>query len=741
MNRGARRTAIAAVAAWALAAFFFRLGEPHVLITNEAREGVYVRAMLRSGDFVAPLVRNHVENAEMIPDKPPLFHWVAAAITVLRSLLSGGPTAPGPELSQQFDEWTLRFPSALFAAILVISVAVLGAALVGERGALCAAAVLLTSAQFDYQARFGRVDMTFACFASLAILLAGRALLDPRQARWIPLAGGAAGLAVLTKGPLGAVLPALACGSVVVARRWRKGAGGLSAEVRWKTALVTLVVVALPWYVVASAARGGAVFRSQIVAENFEQFAGLNGRMNELSYVLPWLLDSFPWNLFAVAAAFEAWRRRDPGPRFCVLWWISLLAFFQIAAYKRRAYLLPALPAEALLAGWFIDAVLLRGVPYTPIDLPSLLRRLARPALLCVTVAAVGALIAPYLPERWVGDGALTPLDTAVVLGGSAAIVLAGMAFARALRTGDHGRALVAVWTGLGFLYATIASTGIAVVGRRRSAKPLVARIEGALPEGGHLTLCGIAPDTTLPILFYFRDSDRIEVARDDAACVRDAPAGSYLMAESEWLRMQRSGDDRFLWRERLRGELRGWSRRLGVVFAERVPSGDAAGADRLAEKELGRSRSQQVADCADLLIAASGIEAPRNVVEVGNTDEEVTRAREDLVLDLGEKQASESLTFAAGGDGEELEVVAAEKLKPDERDSRRLAGALEDPPLAPTQRWREERLPIAFLVAESSPGIPVGQHGDDRIPIFRFVRAHRRPIARRCSHASSPPA
>ena len=40
---------IAALVAWALVACFNRLGEAPVFITNEAREGVYVRAMLASG--------------------------------------------------------------------------------------------------------------------------------------------------------------------------------------------------------------------------------------------------------------------------------------------------------------------------------------------------------------------------------------------------------------------------------------------------------------------------------------------------------------------------------------------------------------------------------------------------------------------------------------------------------------------------------------------------------------------
>ena len=46
-----------------------------------------------------------------------MFHWVAAAATVLRSLLSGGLAAPGPELSRQFDEWALRYARAVIAEL------------------------------------------------------------------------------------------------------------------------------------------------------------------------------------------------------------------------------------------------------------------------------------------------------------------------------------------------------------------------------------------------------------------------------------------------------------------------------------------------------------------------------------------------------------------------------------------------------------------------------------------------
>ena len=58
---------------WTFVVCFQRLGEAPVYIDNEAREGVCVRAMLASGDYVLPHVPYHLENGLPIPDKPPLF--------------------------------------------------------------------------------------------------------------------------------------------------------------------------------------------------------------------------------------------------------------------------------------------------------------------------------------------------------------------------------------------------------------------------------------------------------------------------------------------------------------------------------------------------------------------------------------------------------------------------------------------------------------------------------------------
>ena len=492
---------------WALVACFYRLGDAPVFIANEAREGVYARAMLESGNFIAPVVVNHLENGEIVPDKPPLAHWLAATTAWARARLATGRPVSRLEAAERFDEWALRFPSALCACLLVWSVAVLGAAFVGERAALFAAAALLTSAQFWYQARLGRVDMALACFASIATLLAGRAVLEGR-ARLLVAAAAAAGLAVLAKGPLGLLLPTLACASFVFVQRWLRGTARTSG-LPWRSALAVFAVIVLPWYLLAIVSSDGAILRSQLFAENLDQFTGRNGRMSAFFYLEPWLLDSLPWSLVAIAALPWVWKRREPGAMFCTAWWLAGLAFFQVAAYKRRAYLLPVLPAEALLAGWLIDQAVSKRIELAE------------------------ALVA-------------------------------------------RRRAFAGLWMALALAYAAVAPIRMARFAKGLSPKELIQRIDEALPAENRLAVCGLGDDRSLVLLFYFRDPQRVDVAPEGTSCARSA-TGYYLMSDAEWRRAGRWGEaDQ--WNELLRGEIRGWSRRLPVIFARRCAAGEDIG-------------------------------------------------------------------------------------------------------------------------------------------------------------------
>ena len=75
---------------WTFVVVFTRLGTAPVYIENEAREGIYIRAMLQTGNWILPNVPDHVECGEIVPDKPPLFHWLgASAVKVFEQFYRG----------------------------------------------------------------------------------------------------------------------------------------------------------------------------------------------------------------------------------------------------------------------------------------------------------------------------------------------------------------------------------------------------------------------------------------------------------------------------------------------------------------------------------------------------------------------------------------------------------------------------------------------------------------------------
>src|SRR5438067_752224 len=137
-----RRQVLAAAALVALAVVLAALPIGSDLYQGgEAREGLVVREMLRTGDWILPLW-----NGSVMPSKPPLFHWLAAAAAAL----SGAGVT----------EHTLRAPSIALAGLVVLLVFLAGRAWGGGKVAFMAALVLATTPQFLNEAGDGRVDMT-----------------------------------------------------------------------------------------------------------------------------------------------------------------------------------------------------------------------------------------------------------------------------------------------------------------------------------------------------------------------------------------------------------------------------------------------------------------------------------------------------------------------------------------------------------------------------------------------------
>ena len=255
--------------------------------------------------------------------------------------------------------FSLRLPNALIATALVLLTAWVASRWYDERAALWAGFALLTSHQFAFEAIGYRPDLAFtlaiagAFWLYIAAFSEGKVRWGPRIAAFALL-----GLAILSKGPLGLLLPGLVLVLWHGSRReWRR-----ILELA-PLALVALAV-ALPWYVACGLAMGPESMYDELWGQNAQRFAGTatnRGHEQPFTYYLTGIwADMFPWAFllpFAIWWTVKSGRARDPRVQLTLWWFGTFFVFLSIAVTKRQVYMLPAYPAAALLLGPWLARV------------------------------------------------------------------------------------------------------------------------------------------------------------------------------------------------------------------------------------------------------------------------------------------------------------------------------------------------------------------------------------------------
>jgi len=374
------------IVAIALVLTLNRLGGRDVCSANEAVEGVFVQQMVEHGMYLFPL-----ENGRSPMYKPPLFHWTAAAI----DQLIGATTV---------SAFNLRLPSALYATAGVALTMLFVQGILGINAAVLAGLTLAGSYQYVTQGRLGRVDMALSFFEALALFSflwwirrnPASESRSPRRAMQFVCAAALA-LGVLAKGPVGAILPLAAMGIFLLAER------RLGETIRRlsPTAAVLAALASVSWYA-ACYLNGRYTFLSrQLRSENLGRFFGTLGTMAPSYYLHPLLLNSTPLSLLVPIAVIAAllFRSRSPAAsagqpesealravRLCGIFWLLTVLFFSVAAYKRRAYLLPLWPPAAVMLTWLITTITARCAR------PSVARGYAG---LCIVLVVINVVVIP----------------------------------------------------------------------------------------------------------------------------------------------------------------------------------------------------------------------------------------------------------------------------------------------------------------------------------------------------------
>ena len=331
--------------------FLARLGATDLWAPDEPRYAQVAEELRSLQHGASGLWLLHL-NGAAYTQKPPLYFWLAA--------LAG---APGGRVS----EAAARLPSALAGIACVALVIRFGTRLRGPGVGVGAGGLLATAALFAHIARRAQLDVLL-CALELAALAAFWQIDrgGPRRARDVAVLHGALGLAVLTKGPVGLILPTLA----------------ILGFLAWERRLASFPRCLPPWAPLLSVAPGlvwitGAValappgFAKQAILDNlWGRFAHGTSHPGPLWYYLYQLpLDFLPWTLLApavVAAARRVLGSEGPAERarvwrFLLAWLGSAFLFFSLSGGKRGLYLVPAFPAAALLCADAVVTTLAAG--------------------------------------------------------------------------------------------------------------------------------------------------------------------------------------------------------------------------------------------------------------------------------------------------------------------------------------------------------------------------------------------
>ena len=336
--RAPSRTALAWLLVVVAILWFALLGYRDLADPDEGRVAEIAREIVATGDWLTL----HLNGIDYFA-KPPLQYWATAATF---ALFGAG-------------EATARLSLALAAFAGVLWTGFVGYRLFGAAAGATAAAVLSSTLLYVALGHVLTPNMSVTLFMTLGIgaLLLAQSRRDDRGhvRRWMLLGWAALALAVLSKGPMGVVLPGAV---VVVYLLWQRDWALLHhLEIGW--GVPVFLAVAAPWFVAVSVANPDFL-RVFFIEEHLDRYAtSAFHRDQPFYYFVPVLaLGVLPWlpRLVQVLGRprFDWWPAPGQGfdaERFLWTYVVFIFAFFSMGRSKLPTYLLPILPALALLMG------------------------------------------------------------------------------------------------------------------------------------------------------------------------------------------------------------------------------------------------------------------------------------------------------------------------------------------------------------------------------------------------------
>jgi 4-amino-4-deoxy-L-arabinose transferase-like glycosyltransferase len=501
------RTDVLLLAGFCAFLFFYGMGQFGLVGADEPRYAQVAREMLEHHDWVTPTLDGHPWL-----EKPPLYYWQTMLVYSVLGV----------------TDVAARIPSAIDATLLVIAAYFFFRRF--RKGVEVDAALIMAScAGVIGYAHAASMDMALAATFSSGMLAwwawfenkrPENEKLESEKRIYAALFYLCMALGMLAKGPVAPFLAVLVIVLFAAAtRQWR-----LIVQTFWIPGVLLFVAVALPWYV-AVQKRNPQFFREFILEHNLARFStNLYHHPEPFWYYLPVaLLALMPWTVFIIVAfarTVSVWwneRRSDASPDFelnfnifACCWLIVPVIFFSLSQSKLPGYILPALPAGAVLLADYLR------------------QHMERESVIPKGLAIVHALTAaaPMFPALLIGYWMARhhlpggrPMGVALgmtcLLAMAIALTLVSRAGLRMLRFVTLIPVVLVV--------AAVLRWGATAIDQTLSARPLAVELMSMEMQPLPVAVCGTSRELEFGLAFYRNQT----IARYESG---DVPAGEHLL-------------------------------------------------------------------------------------------------------------------------------------------------------------------------------------------------------------------
>ena len=312
---------------------------------DEPRFAEASREMIERRDYVVPYFNNQLRL-----DKPPFAYW--------------GQVASYKIFGE--NDFTARFPSAIAAALVALSIFAWGTRIGGNRVGWWAAIIFTLSLQTFLHAKAAVADMWLVLFVTLAHW-SGYELLRDRlspanqtsnikhqTSYWWWMFYVSLAFGFLAKGPIGWIPLA-----TVAATKFFPLDGRLASRFKFARGVLFMLAIVALWGVPALIRTHGQFFvvgiGRHVVGRSFATMEGHGANSFGMYllllpfYFVTVFVSFFPWSIKLPWLAKQLWQRRDKIDNYLLTGAAIIFIIFTLVKTKLPHYTLPAFPLLALL--------------------------------------------------------------------------------------------------------------------------------------------------------------------------------------------------------------------------------------------------------------------------------------------------------------------------------------------------------------------------------------------------------